>query len=256
MPKLFISYRREDTNAVSHRIYDLLVDRYGAESVLIDTDTIPAGSEYPTFLRKEIRKSTFMLSVIGKGWLNAQKQGKRRLDDTGDPVRVEIETAISIDLEIIPLLIEGAKMPEKKDLPVTLSPLASKNAIDIAEGRDFKVHMNRLIQRIESRPPPDDSDGARHNISGVWRSSLGMDYHIDQTGSKMSLRGYNGRGELIATGSGRITGKQFELALEVNYPPRVPGWGYGQVLESGSRLEVTYEDAHVGRSRVTFARKN
>ena len=123
--------------------------------------------------------------------------------------------------------------------------------------------MNRLVQRIEAPPsrlePFEIGEvwgQAAYNLSGVWRSSLGMDYHIEQTGSEMSLRGYNGRGEMIATGSGRIAGKQFELALEVNYPPRVPGWGHGQVLESGRRLEVTYQDAHAGRTQVTFNRKN
>ena len=43
MSLLDVSYRRDDTGRVTGRLSDRLIDRYGADSIFIDIDSIPAG---------------------------------------------------------------------------------------------------------------------------------------------------------------------------------------------------------------------
>ena len=50
---------------------------------------------------------------------------------------------------MIPILIDHAKMPGEADLPPSLARLAYRNAIDVDQGRDFHLHVDRLIQGIE-----------------------------------------------------------------------------------------------------------
>ena len=44
--KLFISYRRFDTEQATGRIFDFLVGRYGKERVFFDTETIPVAGDF------------------------------------------------------------------------------------------------------------------------------------------------------------------------------------------------------------------
>ena len=44
MPRIFVSYRREDSADAAGRIYDRLESHFGRESVFIDVDTIPLRS--------------------------------------------------------------------------------------------------------------------------------------------------------------------------------------------------------------------
>ncbi len=41
MPKIFISYRREDSEYSSQHIHQRLVDEFGSESVVFDVDLLP-----------------------------------------------------------------------------------------------------------------------------------------------------------------------------------------------------------------------
>jgi hypothetical protein len=90
-----------------------------------------------------------MVAVIGQGWLGKNPDGKPpRVNDPGDPVRVEIETALQHKKAILPLLVNGAKMPEESELPDSLHELHFYNATKVDSGQDFRMHMRRLIDSI------------------------------------------------------------------------------------------------------------
>ena len=72
MTKLFISYRREDTEALTGRIYDRLVTHFGKESVFIDIDTIPAGVDFVEHLAKAVSQCDILLAMIGEQWLDVR----------------------------------------------------------------------------------------------------------------------------------------------------------------------------------------
>jgi hypothetical protein len=54
-----------------------------------------------------------VLVVIGPGWFDSRTDdGRRRLDDPEDHVRVEIETVLRLEsLLVIPVLVRNASMP-------------------------------------------------------------------------------------------------------------------------------------------------
>jgi TIR domain len=147
----FISYRRSDSADIVGRIYDRLVEDFGAEPIFKDVDDIPLGVDFKEFLDQKVSECTVLLAVIGDRWVNANDaSGKKRLDDPNDFVRVEIESALARDIPVIPLLVRGASMPVTTDLPAGLQKLVYKNGIPIRADPDFHRDMDRLVSALES----------------------------------------------------------------------------------------------------------
>jgi hypothetical protein len=154
MPKIFISYRREDSEAVTGRIDDRLVPHFGRGRVFLDVDTIPFGVDFRKHLDQAVGRCDVLLAVIGEQWLNARypdgpKRGQRRLDDPADFVRLEIQSALARGIPVIPVLVGKATMPREEDLPDGLKPLVYRHAAEVRSGQDFHDHVDRLIRGIE-----------------------------------------------------------------------------------------------------------
>ena len=150
MPKIFLSYRREDSIDVVGRIHDHLTARFGQQAVFMDVDSIPFGVDFRVFLNDCVRESDVMLAVVGDRWLQARDEdGKLRLGDPSDFVTIEIVAAMERGIPVIPLLVGRAAMPKPEDLPDALRQFAYRNAAEARSGRDFASHMSRLIRAIE-----------------------------------------------------------------------------------------------------------
>jgi hypothetical protein len=115
----------------------------------MDIDNIPFGTDFRSHIRETLQEAGVLIAVIGRNWLGADAAGNARIQEKTDPVRVEIETAIEHHTPIIPILVEGAKMPQSVELPPGFGNFAFLNAPEIASGRDFRPHMNRLIGAID-----------------------------------------------------------------------------------------------------------
>jgi hypothetical protein len=149
MPKIILSYRRSDTDAIAGRIRDNLAVYYGNESVFIDVDNIPFGTDFRDHIRKTFGDHDLMIAIIGQKWLGARKGGRTRIQDETDPVRVEVEMALQRGMPIIPVLVNGAHMPKPEELPQPLKDFSFRNAAEVESGRDFRQHMDRLIRSID-----------------------------------------------------------------------------------------------------------
>jgi TIR domain len=149
MPTIAISYRRSDSSAISGRIYDRLTAHYGEHSVFIDVDNIPFGIDFRSHIRETLQRTDVLIAVIGTKWLGTNADGTSRMQQKTDPVRVEIEMALERKIPILPVLVDGAKMPESTELPPNFSSFAYLNAAEVATGRDFRSHMERLIAAID-----------------------------------------------------------------------------------------------------------
>ena len=148
MPRVFLNYRREDSEGIAGRIFDRLRDRFGPENVFRDLDTIAPGAEFASVIGEEIAKCDALIAIIGNDWLEAKNpEGKRRLDSPRDFVRTEIAEALSRKKLVIPTLVEGARMPRAKDLPAEIALLTERNAIEISAAR-FGHDMERLVKGI------------------------------------------------------------------------------------------------------------
>jgi hypothetical protein len=179
MPKIFISYRREDSNAFAGRLFDRLQARFGAESVFMDIDSIPMGVNFQQHLAAAVSACDVMLALIGEEWLTANRNGQRRLDDPGDFVRTEIESALNRGIPVVPILIGRASMPREQDLPGALKPIAFRNAAQIDVGLGFSNHVDRLIRHLEllvertpSLPPVSDVVARKGDELGIAPSRM------------------------------------------------------------------------------------
>jgi TIR domain len=150
MSKIIVSYRRSDSQAASGRIADRLIAHFGAESVFMDIDNIPFGIDFRQHIRSALSQADVLLAVIGPDWLGEGADGRSRLQEDNDPVRVEIETALNEKLRVIPVLVDGAIMPSAAALPDSLKNFSFLNAAPIDVGRDFHPHVARLIQSIDA----------------------------------------------------------------------------------------------------------
>ena len=145
---VFISYRREDSDGFAGRIYDRLAVRLGHDNVFFDVDAIPPGRDFVDVLSDRVGKCDALVAVIGKNWVaSADNQNRRRLNDPNDFVRIEIEAALSRDVPVIPVLVDGAAMPRAEDLPDSLKKLVRRQAIEVSHNR-FDSDAERLTEAL------------------------------------------------------------------------------------------------------------
>src|SRR5205823_8504031 len=93
MPKIALSYRRADSDAITGRIFDRLMARYGREAVFRDIDNIPIGVDFRAHVDAVLDTSDIVLVIVGSRWLGGRGT-RNRLVNPADPVRIEVETAL------------------------------------------------------------------------------------------------------------------------------------------------------------------
>ena len=148
MSRIFISYRRADSEGYVGRLYDHLIKQFDKNEIFLDVGTIKPGEDFVTIIEQVVGSCDALIAVIGPRWLQTtDKHGNRRLDNQEDYVRLEITTALERNILVVPVLIERALMPNAKELPKNLKPLTSKNAIELSHDR-FGYDVDQLVQAI------------------------------------------------------------------------------------------------------------
>ena len=142
---VFINYRRVDTAGHAGRISDDLQRRFGRGRVFRDIGSIGAGSNYVDALNNALTAARVVLVLIDDTWLTeSDADGRRRLDDPQDFVRREVAAApLRDDVLELPVLVEGARMPQPEDLPEALRSLTRLQAIELSEQR-WQFDLDRL----------------------------------------------------------------------------------------------------------------
>jgi TIR domain len=147
--QIFISYRRDDTAYPAGRLYDRLSAHFPLNQIFIDVDSIDPGEDFVKMIKKTVGSCDVLIAVIGKGWLTScDQEGQRRLDNPEDFVRIEIGAALERNIRVIPVLVEGASMPRRGDLPDDIKSLLSRNALEVSHTR-FRADSERLIGALE-----------------------------------------------------------------------------------------------------------
>jgi hypothetical protein len=136
MARIFISYRRGDSAGHSGRLFDRLRAAYGDDRVFMDVTGIEAGIDFVDAIDAAVGSCDVLLAVIGPEWLSSTgSDGKRRLDDPNDFVRVEIGSALRRDVRVIPVLVDDAEMPTADALPEDIRRLARRQAVELRDKR-------------------------------------------------------------------------------------------------------------------------
>lgn len=160
MSGVFLSYRRDDTAGDARRIYERLAERFGPELVYLDVEDIPLGVDFVEHLTAALDSAAYVLIAIGPRWLLVtDDEGRRRLEDPEDPVRYEIRLALEKKRLVVPMLIGGAGMPKKRELPEEIAPLVRHNGIAIRPDPDFEADVDALMDglhedRIDAKRVP------------------------------------------------------------------------------------------------------
>ena len=144
--RVFISYRREETAYPAGWLYDRLDERFGDAQVFKDVDSIPLGDDFVAAITTAVGSCDVLLALIGDKWLTiTDERGRRRLDDPHDFVRLEIEAALARNVRVIPVLVDGARMPRADELPDSLAGLVRRQALELSPSR-FDSDTNRLAK--------------------------------------------------------------------------------------------------------------
>ena len=131
--RIFISYRRQETAWPARQLYEVLVARFGAESVFKDVNDIEPGDDFVERITEAVASCDVLLALIGTQWLTmTDLQGGRRLDNPEDFVRLELTAALSRGVRVVPILVDGAVMPRPEQLPPDLVPLTRRQAVEIS----------------------------------------------------------------------------------------------------------------------------
>jgi hypothetical protein len=136
-PRIFISYRRNDCQSQANGLHDGLRHRLDRSKIFMDIDSIPIGADFEEHIRQEIEQCDVVLVLIGDEWLDPRPgAAMRRIDEPNDFVRLEIESSLQSEhVRVIPVLVEGAQMPQRDELPESIQRLARLHAFELSDSR-------------------------------------------------------------------------------------------------------------------------
>jgi hypothetical protein len=151
MSAIFVSYRRDDTRGYAGRLVDALAEHYDPADLVRDIDSIPAGSDFEAYIRDAVARCGALIAIVGPEWLETTTEGRRRIDDPADFVRLEIASALELDKVVVPVLVGGARMPGAAELPDVLAPFARRQAHELNE-RHWRSDVARLARELARVP--------------------------------------------------------------------------------------------------------
>jgi CHASE2 domain-containing sensor protein len=129
MPNIFITYRRDDSSATSELLHDRLAALFPRNRVFIDILDIPAGTNWQKLLSERLRKYDVVLAVVGTAWLSMLNE--RAANGATDFVRWEVAEALRQKKRIIPVLVDGAQLPDAHELPADVAELANLQSMPL-----------------------------------------------------------------------------------------------------------------------------
>ncbi len=144
---LFVNYRRADDKVFVELLRTHFMFRYRQDNVFMDFDTIPPFADFAEFIKDRVRASDVLVMMIGKNWLKLLKD--KEANGEPDYVRMELEEALKHNIPIAPILIQGAQLPDKADVPESLQPIWSLNIPSIGEGRDLLNNIGYIMGGFE-----------------------------------------------------------------------------------------------------------
>ena len=137
--KIAVSYRRVDESRTLDLLVKALIDRFGKENVYSDVESTKLGEDWLLRWSSSYVSADCILIVIGPNW------NPERLRDPGDPVKLELWAARH-GVTMVPVLIDGARMPERKQLPRELWWLPGKQGVVIDQQQPAESIATLLSQ--------------------------------------------------------------------------------------------------------------
>ena len=164
---IFVNYRRQTDAGIAGRIYDNLSRALPGASIFMDVDKLHPGDDFEQGLEHSLASCKVLLAVMGPDWTSmTDSKGKRRLNNADDFVRKELRSALDKKVRIIPVLINGAKMPDASELPDDIKGLAKRQAMEIRHER-FSADVDALAKAIADVTPGARGTSRRLALGGA-----------------------------------------------------------------------------------------
>jgi len=154
-PKVFLNYRRVDSQDSADRIFERLVEWVPRSNVLMDVDkrSITPGLPVRPQLERLVDSCDIMLVLIHNRWLAefTQRSTGHESGDSLDYVRVEIKAALDRKqlMPIVPILLGDTPAPRSTDLPLEIQSLMQRSAHKISR-ENFDADLAVLIRQMTS----------------------------------------------------------------------------------------------------------
>lgn len=252
---IFISYRRDDARHAAGRLADDLAEHFDPACIFRDIEGIDPGVDFVDALEQALGACAVMLVLIGHRWLDiTDAAGRQRLQLADDWIRQEIASALARGIRVVPVLLEGARLPDAQQLPGDLRPLCRRQTAELSDTR-WSGDLRRLVETLERVPgvvrrstagarqsPPRARRWGRRtlwlgagagalglaaltgvmsppalNVGGVWRSHSGENYHFRQDGRTVRLTAEKD-GRNLGRGRGEIDGDMLRLDVSLQVP--------------------------------------
>jgi TIR domain len=170
--RVFISYHQKDTARLVRRLDMALVAALGRNRVYRDVESIQPSVDWLEAVKQAVRSSDVVLAVLGHGWL-------KRIASRRDPVRIELSTALSMGIPVIPLLIDGVEMPRAEELPLDVAAIERRAGLRLRSGQ-LDSDLRRVVQAARSQRNPERRkevlrrlglrEARRVDLIGTWIS--------------------------------------------------------------------------------------
>ena len=149
--RVFLSYRRDDTRHIAGRIADRLAGANRGSPGL-------HGCRYDRARRRlhgrprPGRGGVLMCCSrsSAQGWISDVERRHSR----NDFVLLEIGTALTRGIRVVPVLVDGAAMPTEEALPPAIRNLTRRNAVRL-DHETFRSDVERLLTAVEKALQPD-----------------------------------------------------------------------------------------------------
>ena len=242
MTAIFLSYRRTDTGGYAGRLGEALEKHFGKRSVFQDVEAIEPGRNFENAITMAVGRCDVLLELIGDTWCTERNDdGGLRLEDPRDFVRLEVASALRAKKHVLPVLVEGARMPPDHFLPADLKALARVQALELSDSR-WEYDVERLVSAIRALAGAGVTGqrrdaltfvlaaiaivgiaaaayGVLHrsaDVSGRWNLPNGSFWIVTQQGRRLTIEEthYDSK-QVWKRGSGTIDADRVDFALDL-----------------------------------------
>jgi len=173
--RILMSYRREDVNNRVRRLHAGLLDAFGREAVFMDAGGTRTRAGFSAALDEALMQCDVVLALIDKNWrrgvgsqdhtgpvlsgvLDAKSgdlvRGTKEVDrrfthDRDELVQLELESALRQGVKVIAVLLDGADMPTRQDLPESMAELARADARQLSRRR-WRSQLTELVEELRA----------------------------------------------------------------------------------------------------------
>jgi hypothetical protein len=152
--RVFISYRRSGAVKYAARVEQAFRQAYPTIHVFRDESSLRPGADFTQQLQDEIDEADVFLSLIDSEWSGDGVARISRLLDSKDILRREIARAMHKEVVLIPVLLDGARMPPERDFPEEIVKFSRVHALTLSEAtfdRDFRVICDETAKYVEEK---------------------------------------------------------------------------------------------------------